>query len=411
MAGHSGDAPAVLRRAEAELDSVVDLTRQLVRVPTRGGIDPYQPAVDLLLTWACHRRLQLQPLFNADGDIVAVTTSIHGAHPGPTWVLDACLDTAPFGDEQAWTHPPTSAQIHDGWLWGRGSADSKAAVAIFSHIAAHLAGRAEDLHGTLVVLFDLDEHTGAFGGAKRFFEGTEAPRDIAGVMIGYPGLDHLVVGGRGVHRTRLRVRGVSSHSGSTGGTPNAIDKAAEFVRALAAENPTGATSDFPLPSKVTVTAIEGGQGYSVTPDLCTLNVDIRTTPAFTAEDAAELIERIVRAVDGEWPDTVATDTEPTMNWPPYALPEDARLRTALIEATSEVGLVVKPKIAGPSNIGNYLAGLSIPATAGFGVTYQGLHATDERVKIDTIPIVQASYQLAIESLLITTAPDRSRNQP
>nr|WP_322778752.1 hypothetical protein [Frankia sp. Cas4] len=30
--------------------------------------------------------------------------------------------------------------------------------------------------------------------------------------------------------------------------------------------------------------------------------------------------------------------------------------------------------AGPSNIGNYLAGLGIPATAGFGVAYEGMHA-------------------------------------
>jgi succinyl-diaminopimelate desuccinylase len=43
------------------------------------------------------------------------------------------------------------------------------------------------------------------------------------------------------------------------------------------------------------------------------------------------------------------------------------------------------KIAGPSNIGNYLAGLGIQATAGFGVQYAGLHGIDERIRIDSIP--------------------------
>jgi succinyl-diaminopimelate desuccinylase len=53
----------------------------------------------------------------------------------------------------------------------------------------------------------------------------------------------------------------------------------------------------------------------------------------------------------------------------------------------------------PSNIGNYLAGLGIPATAGFGVDHVGLHATDERIRLDTIPAVQAVYHAAMLALL------------
>ena len=41
-----------------------------------------------------------------------------------------------------------------------------------------------------------------------------------------------------------------------------------------------------MPGKLTVTALRGGQGYSVTPDLCTVNVDIRTTPRFDDHAAA-----------------------------------------------------------------------------------------------------------------------------
>ena len=48
---------------------------------------------------------------------------------------------------------------------------------------------------------------------------------------------------------------------------------------------------------------------------------------------------------------------------------------------------------------NYLAGLGIPATAGFGVVYEGLHGTDERIRIDSIPPVHAAYHLALLTLL------------
>lgn len=390
-----------VRAAAAEdYESVLDLTRRLVAVPSRGGVDPYEPVLRVLAEWLHRHGLANSVLTDTAGAVVGITATVRGAHPGPRWVFDACLDTAPFGDEQAWTHAPISAVIADGWLHGRGSADSKSGAAIFCHIAARLATIAEHLHGTLVLLFDVDEHTGGFGGARRYFEGPDAPDDVAGVIIGYPGLDKLVVGGRGVHRAKLHVHGVASHSGGSKTTPNAIEKASHLIRTLSeAELPDGASEDFPLPGKLTVTAITGGEGYSVTPDLCTLNVDIRTTPTFDSEIATRLLEDLTSRVDGAWPGTRPTLVQVDTRWPAYALPESSSLRAAVLDAATATGLDLEPKIAGPANIGNYLAGLGIPATAGFGVAYTGLHGTDERIRIDTIPTVQATYHHAALTLL------------
>jgi succinyl-diaminopimelate desuccinylase len=251
-----------------------------------------------------------------------------------------------------------------------------------------------------VLLFDVDEHTGGFGGARRYFEGLDAPNDVAGVVIGYPGMDKLVVGGRGVHRAKLHVHGVASHSGGSKTTPSAIEKTAHLIRVLSpAQLPEGTSQGFPLPGKLTVTAITGGEGYSVTPDLCTLNVDIRTTPTFHSDAASSLLEHLVASVDGAWPGTRPTLIQVDTRWPAYSLAEDSRLRTALLDAAHAAGIQVDAKIAGPSNIGNYLAGLGIPAIAGFGVTYTGLHGTDERIQLDTIPTVQAIYHAASLELL------------
>ena len=299
--------------------------------------------------------------------------------------------------------PDGSSGITDnGWLWGRGSSDSKVRCDLLSPRSP--AGRrlrsAVWALGAAVRPFDLDEHTGGFGGAKQYFEGDGAPSDVAGVMIGYPGMDKLVIGGRGVYRTQLHVHGTSSHSGGSKATPNAIEKAAHLIRELStAELPDGASDDFPLQGKLTVTAATGGQGYSVTPDLCTINVDIRTTPTFDDIAAAALLEGTVAEVDYAWDDTQPTLIEVTTRWPAFALPTDSPLRATMIDAAHAFGIDIAPKIAGPSNIGNYLAGLGIPATAGFGVTYTGLHATDERFRTDTVPTVQAIYHAALLRLL------------
>ncbi len=402
MRPHDLDHGRVLTAAKEDQETVTELAQALVRIPSRAGVDPYDPVVDLLSGWMREHGLATTTLRNGTGAVVGLTTEIRGSHPGPRWVLDACLDSAPFGDENAWTHPPTSGVIEDGWMWGRGSADSKVAVAIFCHLATRFAANTEQLHGSLVLLFDLDEHTGRFGGATRYFEGPDAPDDVAGVMIGYPGMDKLVIGGRGVHRAQLHVHGIASHSGGSRSTPNAIEKAAQLIRELAAADlPDGACEDFPLPGKLTVTAIDGGQGYSVTPDLCTLNIDIRTTPTFNDTAASTLLGHAIARVDQQWPDTRPTLVQLTTRWPAYALPADSPLRTTLLRVAHSFGVDVEAKIAGPSNIGNYLAGLGIPATAGFGVDYTGLHATDERIRLDTIPTVQAIYHATLISLLTT----------
>jgi succinyl-diaminopimelate desuccinylase len=223
---------STLQAARGDHDAVVKLTRELVRIPSRGGVDSYDPVLDYMSAWLGEHGLACRRLAGPGGTTVALTCEVTGAHPGPRYVLDACLDTAPFGDEAAWTYPPTSGEITDGWMHGRGSSDSKAGAAIFAHIAARLSEHADQLHGSVVLLLDVDEHTGSFGGAKAYFEGPDTLSRVDGVMIGYPGLDHVVIGGRGVLRSRMHVHGVAGHSGGSKTTPSAIAKAAALIQEL-----------------------------------------------------------------------------------------------------------------------------------------------------------------------------------
>jgi hypothetical protein len=118
----------------------------------------------------------------------------------------------PFGDQAAWTYPPASGKIAGGWLHGRGSSDSKAGAAIFARGRAPRAGQraAGGQPGADV----------RCGRAHREIRGRPgllrrpgAPGRADGVMIGYPGPDHLMTGGRGVLRAQLHARGIASHSG------------------------------------------------------------------------------------------------------------------------------------------------------------------------------------------------------
>ncbi|MFF4272334.1 M20 family metallopeptidase [Streptomyces sp. NPDC001536] len=381
---------------------IVELAQQLIRRPSRGGIDDYAPVLGVLEDWLTARELPRRRLYDDQGALVGLLVEVYGGRPGPWWALDACVDTAPFGDEGAWSFPPDCGDVVDGWLRGRGAADSKLAAAMFCVIAAELRGRA--FAGGLAVLLDVDEHTGGFGGARAYLADAEAVRP-AGVMIGYPGLDEVVVGGRGFWRATITVRAESGHSGARRTTPGAVSRAARLVRLLESSELPGADGEFPLPPKLTVTSIRGGEGFSVVPDRCKVGVDIRTTPTFDAGAAEALVGAAVAELGT--PATVI----PVASWPPFRLTEHQQPAAALLAAATRAGLTVRAKTAGPSNIGNLLASEGIPATAGFGVRYEGLHGTDERACLADLPTVLAVYRETVSGLLAggpTTRPKGAR---
>ncbi len=379
---------------------MVDLLGQLVRIPTRGGVDPLDPAVALIEGWLGDHDLKAERLF-ADGILVGVACSVTGDVDGPRLVLDAPLDTAPFGDREAWSFPPTSAEVRDGWLLGRGAADAKAGIAVFCHVAAWWSRCDERAAGDLTLLFDGDEHTGGFGGVRAFFGDPDRRQGVLGAMIGYPGNDKVVCGSRGFLRARLHVLGRGAHSGSSKPeVVNAVSKAARLVARLESAPLPPASPDFGIAPRLTVTRIDGGEAFTVVPDRCAVEVDIRLVPDFDGADAEELLRRVSGSLDAEWSEHPPTDVELVGTWPPYKLPSTSPVAEALVAAAGDVlGHPVPRVVSGPSNIGNYLASLGVDATAGFGVTYRGLHGADEATQVESLALTYEVYCRAVRRLL------------
>jgi succinyl-diaminopimelate desuccinylase len=389
---------------DALAPSVVGMTSDLVRLPSQGGIDSPEPVLAYLERWLGEHGLAPRRLAEAGGAPVGITCDVETGQPGPRYVLDCCVDTAPFGNVDKWRLPPPSGQIEGGWLHGRGSSDSKAGIAAFCHLAERVRRLSGGLQGTLTLLFDADEHTGGFRGARRFF-GDPAVRErgVAGVMIGYPGLHEVVTACRGFYRATVTVHGTAGHSGASDREvwrDSSVEKAARLaVRLRQSRLPERRAPGFDLPPTLTVTAISGGESWTVVPDTCSIKVDMRLTPVFGADEACRLLEEAVADVDREWPTVSPTSLDVPESWPAYALPDTSPVAAALLGSARELGVPARAGIVGMGNIGNYLAALGIEATAGFGARFRGLHALDECVAVDDLPVVGAAYELAVRRLL------------
>jgi succinyl-diaminopimelate desuccinylase len=381
-------------------NEILDLARELIRIPSRAGLDPVEPILQALARWFAGRGISATSITGPLGDDVGMFVRIDSGREGPMVCLDACLDTAPFGDEEAWTEPPTGAHIHDGKLYGRGAADSKVAVATFAVLTSILKETGELPCGSLYTVFDADEHSGEFEGIKGFLRQLERKPEC--MIIGYPGNDALVAGSRGFLRAEVTVYGEGAHAGSKHQKGlNAIYRMVDLVSAIrSTQLPAEHDRRFWFGPKVTVTEIAGGEGFSIVPDRCSCKLDFRLTPHVGEGEGREWITNIVEDLDRQAPDLRTSLITWKESWPAFRVPDDSPLVERFRLTAEEVFEKKIPAIvSGPSNIGNYLASLGIPALSGFGVTNRNIHAPNEFAEINSILPVFQTYRRAIRRLV------------
>lgn len=385
-------------------NSMVEYLRQLIAIPSPTGSDDASAIVQAVGAWLDENSVCHQLLGSRDKPKAIVINPPSG--PGDeVLLLNACLDTAPVGDRAQWQYPPFGAVEHEGWLYGRGSADSKAAVAVFSDIARTTPLTARpSLDGRLrrvTIVFDNDEHSGRFGGIKAYTAKFGFPAFCA---IGYPGPGHIVVGSRGFYRTVLTLRGALGHSGS-GSVPAelAMAKLQHLLAGLEKVREQGAPANqaFPLRPRASVTWIRtGARTYALTPAKIECGLDIRLTPGFGREAAGRFLFDLLAGIAQETGEVHASSLGPVNCWPAYRTPDDALLPRLLQSCAREtLGTVPEFSVSGPSNIGNYLAMHGTQVVSGFGAEYQRIHGPDECVKLDSIPGIHAAYALAVQRFL------------
>jgi succinyl-diaminopimelate desuccinylase len=365
-------------------------------------VNSQEDAVAFLATWFQDRGLSSDILVadqrKRKNSFLGLVSTVGSGKP-PFFLLTACLDTASIGSREAWNFDPFSGHLDsNGWVHGRGAADSKAGVAIFSHLMADLSSA--QLKGTVVFLADSDEHSGRFGAIKSV-AGDRMESKFTGAYIGYPGCKNINVGARGFYRIRLRFLGKAAHSGSRSrNADDANNHAIRFCSDLLEQKSQveGQVDRFGMQPKFTITQVAGGSAsYSLSSDSCVVRVDVRLTTDFQKSDARAFIRRILNERN-EGSDRVRVE-EP-QSWPAYAIPEGSLLVQSLLNGAREAGFdTIEPQITGPSNVGNFLAALGIDAVCGFGPDYESIHAPNERVDTKLFVPVYQSYRSALLKLL------------
>lgn len=409
-----------LHDAIASLESVgVRALQDLVRIPSPIG-DEGAAQQDLarrfqeigLETHAFDiepARLEHAPLFNRHPRVYAgrpcVVGVLRGAGGGRSLILNAHMDTAPFGDPSLWTR--AAGEIHDGLLYGRGAWDDKAGVVQMLMIAEALRRSGVRLAGDLIlksVVEDEESGNGTLACLERGFAG-----DAAVVLDGtWPERYIVTHMGHVWFRIRLEGRGAPSSVASRGlnpllGVGPLVKAFADFAARRNAEDGRawGAQRD---PYFVNLGRIEGGEYPGSVPRSCTIEGHYGFLPPADPDVAREEIERVLADLSSSpsWPlEAPPKATFYGAHTPAYAGQADSEPVRLLKEAVHRLRGrdVIESVITGWCDLRHYESNPWFPPVPGLLYGPGGganAHIEDEHYRLEhLVPVAQNVASLAL----------------
>lgn len=331
---------------------------------------------------------------DANGSAIGV---INGARPGKTLLLDAHCDTVGIASGPPWTRDPFGAEIDGGYLYGRGSADMKGALAAMIHAAsrvdrARIAGR---VVVSATVLEEVME--GVSLGAVM----SAIPPDF--VVIGEATELNLNRGGRGRAEIHLEAIGQPAHSSSPELGVNAVLLMLKAVEAI--ERQPTASDPLMGPALMVLTDIVSDPypGYSVIPSRCRVTYDRRLLPGETQASVLGAIraDRVnVTLAEGQHATYIGGQLRGPKWFPAWVLDEAHPFVQGALAGLRAAGLT--PRIGAYRFCTNaaHSAGVAGVPTVGFGPASEGdAHVVDERLAINDLLAAARGYQGIIEATL------------
>jgi acetylornithine deacetylase len=260
-------------------NEALSLAQQLIRINTvsrNSNLPLIERAADHLRSLGVDVRLT----FNTDKTKANLFATLGAGKPSGL-ILSGHTDTVPW-DAQDWTFDPLGAEVKDGKLYGRGSADMKGFIACaLAQAKLYLEA---DLPYAMHYALSYDEEVGCFGVKELIADMKDAGIAPLACIVGEPTSMIPAIAHKGVYRWRCCVRGKEAHSSLTPTSVNAIEEAAKLVsliRSLAdewrANEPRYEGFDVPF-STASVGQFQGGIADNVVPRDAWFHYEFRDLP-------------------------------------------------------------------------------------------------------------------------------------
>jgi succinyl-diaminopimelate desuccinylase len=254
---------------------LIELTQRLIQFQTVNPPADYAEIAPYLLEVLKQSGMEAHILEGASGK-KNVFGLRRGASRDRVLLLSGHTDVVPAGDLKQWEYDPFRGEIHDGWLWGRGSVDMKGAIAAQIFAAKAVIDSKVPLSFSFMLGFTVDDETaGAWGmkyGIEKGLTSIGWPKPTAHVL-GEANNLNLTGSFKGRLWSRVSTHGKSAHGGEPDLGINAIDRMIRLVEGFRSIP----SLTHPLMGKDTLNlgVLQGGQKVNIVPDTCTAHFDLR----------------------------------------------------------------------------------------------------------------------------------------
>lgn len=278
----------------------VSLAQELIRCPSvtpdnAGVLEVLENSLKTM-GFTCHRLV-----YEGDGSHRVENLFARLGTGGPHICFAGHTDVVPVGDAAAWKYPPFAAEIHDGYLYGRGAEDMKSAVAAF--VAAVSAG---EWNGSISLLITNDEEGPAVNGTRKALQWMQENGHIPDVcIVGEPThptkLGEMIkIGRRGSAVFQLVVEGKQGHVAYPHLAENPVTALVEMLYRLK-NTPLDAGTDFFQASNLEVTSIDVGNAASnVIPAAASARFNVRFNTRHTGQSVCGWVKNICDDVGAKY---------------------------------------------------------------------------------------------------------------
>jgi succinyl-diaminopimelate desuccinylase len=310
--------------------------------------------------------------------------------PGPTLVFAGHTDVVPAGPLTDWTFPPFEGTVSDGWLYGRGSADMKSALAAMIIACERFIHQQGDFIGKIGFLITSDEEAAAKHGTVRVMQAlADAKIHFDYCVVGEPSSaqtlgDMIRVGRRGSLNAHLVIRGKSGHVAYPDTLVNPIHQAMPAINALACKQWDQGNDFFP-PTTFQVSNFNAGVGVqNVVPGDAQVEFNFRYSSASTQADLIGQTEAILTAHGLDFEITWALSGEPFLT-------EKGRLidaAVATLRAITDQEVILST--GGGTSDGRFIAPYGIELIE-LGLVNKTIHKVNERVRVEDLAVLTTIY--------------------
>jgi acetylornithine deacetylase len=330
-------------------------------------------------------------------NVVGTYTPRH--HRGRSLILNGHVDVVPTGPHDTWARSPWDAQIVDGWMYGRGSADMKAGLAanIFAFDAVRSAGFAPT--APIYIQSVVEEECTGNGSLAALLRGYQADA----VIIPEPEENKLVRANVGVIWFKVHVSGKPAHPREMRNGYNAIDAAYEVVLQLreleqswnAEKHAHRFFEDLEHPINFNVGVISGGDWPSSVPAWCEFHVRAALYPGTSAEVAWKQITECLRRSETRGISRVLAERTGFYS-EGYSLDEGSDAEGVLSRSHRRAFGADLESFTTPGYLDGRVFVLygGMPAMV-YGPISEAIHGVDERVHIDSVRKITTSIALFI----------------